>query len=126
MSAKNYHILNIFLQKDLSSKFQNLLNLKIPKIQKILLVFPLVGKFCRHRRLVIYSQLTCFCSLQALHKKLLKGEIIQREKHVEDISGEDHWNCDPKIVHAVWKLVGICGSNDANKSLLSDFISRVI
>lgn len=39
----------------------------------------------------------------------------------------NNWCCDSEIVSAAWKLVGICGSYDANNisGLLSDFISRV-
>ncbi|KAA8540818.1 hypothetical protein F0562_024781 [Nyssa sinensis] len=66
-------------------------------------------------------------SLKALHKKLVMGEIFQGEKNTEDFFGDTYWQCDPEIVHAVWTLFRMCGSDDANgfRALLSDFISRV-
>ncbi|XP_068483746.1 serine/threonine-protein kinase ATM isoform X2 [Phaseolus vulgaris] len=66
-------------------------------------------------------------SLQALHKKLLNVETLQRGGKVEGFSKDIYWQGDQEIVHAVWKLVHMCGSNDANevRELVSDFISRV-
>ncbi|XP_010663180.1 serine/threonine-protein kinase ATM isoform X4 [Vitis vinifera] len=66
-------------------------------------------------------------SLQALHKKLLVGEICRGEKNVKDVIGDTCWRADQDIVHAVWNLVHMCGSDDANsvRALVSDFISRV-
>ncbi|KAK9278063.1 hypothetical protein L1049_027621 [Liquidambar formosana] len=66
-------------------------------------------------------------SLQVLHKKLLMGEIFQSAKNADDIVGDTYWFCDNEIVHAVWTLVHMCGSDDANivRALVSDFISRV-
>ncbi|XP_045816356.1 serine/threonine-protein kinase ATM isoform X4 [Trifolium pratense] len=65
-------------------------------------------------------------SLQALHKKLLIEETFQRRGragHLED----KYWHGDHEIVHAVWTLVHMCGSDDASgaRELVSDFISRV-
>ncbi|KAJ0047583.1 hypothetical protein Pint_15443 [Pistacia integerrima] len=62
--------------------------------------------------------------LQALHKKLLMNETSQREKKAEDVVD---WHSDHEIVHAVWTLVRMCGSDDANsiRALVSDFVSRV-
>lgn len=63
-------------------------------------------------------------SLQALHKKVLIGEVFQGETDGEESTS---WRCDPEIVHAVWKLVRLCGSNEASsvRALVSDFISWV-
>ncbi|XP_044477149.1 serine/threonine-protein kinase ATM isoform X3 [Mangifera indica] len=63
-------------------------------------------------------------SLQALHKKLLMNEISQREKKAEDVVD---WHSDHEIIYAVWSLVRMCGSDDANgiRALVSDFVSRV-
>ncbi|QHO17058.1 hypothetical protein HN873_033624 [Arachis hypogaea] len=65
-------------------------------------------------------------SLQALHKKLLIRETVLRGGREND-SEETYWHGDHEIVHAVWTLVNICGSNDANgvRELVSDFVSRV-
>lgn len=62
-----------------------------------------------------------YYSLQALHKKFLTGESFQRGWN------NDEWHEDSEIVHAVWTLVRICGSDDADsvRILVSDFISRV-
>nr|XP_012571741.1 serine/threonine-protein kinase ATM isoform X3 [Cicer arietinum] len=65
-------------------------------------------------------------SLQGLHKKLLIEETSQRRGrtgHFED----KYWHGDNEMVHAVWTLVHMCGSNDASgvRELVSDFISRV-
>ncbi|XP_019416969.1 PREDICTED: serine/threonine-protein kinase ATM isoform X2 [Lupinus angustifolius] len=62
-------------------------------------------------------------SLQALHKKLMIGEAIQRGGRADNI----YWHDDHEIVHAVWTLVHMCGSNDASgvREFVSDFISRV-
>lgn len=67
-----------------------------------------------------------FFSLQGLHKKLLIEETSQRRGrtgHFED----KYWHGDNEMVHAVWTLVHMCGSNDASgvRELVSDFISRV-
>ncbi|KAK7852517.1 serine/threonine-protein kinase atm [Quercus suber] len=66
-------------------------------------------------------------SLQALHKKLLMGETCQSGKNSEDLVTDRYWNGDNEIVHAVWTLVRMCGSDDADsvRALASDFISRV-
>ncbi|KAJ7956242.1 Serine/threonine-protein kinase ATM [Quillaja saponaria] len=68
-------------------------------------------------------------SFQALHKKLLLGETLQRGAITEDIFKDKYWHGDHEIVHAVWTLVRMCSSNDATsvrvRELVSDFISRV-
>ncbi|KAM4115238.1 hypothetical protein ACJW30_04G133500 [Castanea mollissima] len=66
-------------------------------------------------------------SLQALHKKLLMGETCQSGKNSEDLVTDRYWNGDHEIVHAVWTLVRMCGSDDADsvRALASDFLSRV-
>lgn len=52
------------------------------------------------------------------------NETSQREKKAEDFVD---WHSDHEIVHAVWTLVRMCGSDDANsiRALVSDFVSRV-
>lgn len=64
-------------------------------------------------------------SLQALHKKLLMGESSVNELHFDARSTQ--WHDDPEIVDAVWTLVRMCGSEDANsvRALVSDLLSRV-
>ncbi|GMY24943.1 serine/threonine-protein kinase ATM isoform X1 [Fagus crenata] len=66
-------------------------------------------------------------SLQALHKKLLMGDTCQSRKNSEDLLTDRYWHGDHEIVHAVWTLVRMCGSDDADgvRALVSDFISRV-
>ncbi|PRQ24322.1 putative non-specific serine/threonine protein kinase [Rosa chinensis] len=66
-------------------------------------------------------------SLQALHKKLLLGETFQIEKNAADRVEDRYWHCDDEIMTAVWTMVRMCGSEDANsiRVLVSDFISRV-
>ncbi|XP_050879903.1 serine/threonine-protein kinase ATM isoform X2 [Lathyrus oleraceus] len=66
-------------------------------------------------------------SLQALHKKLLVEETFQRRGRSEGHFKDKYWHGDHEIVHAVWTLVHMCGSDDANgvRELVSDFISRV-
>lgn len=66
-------------------------------------------------------------SLQALHKKLLMDETCWSGKNVEDLVANRYWHGDREIVSAVWTLVRMCGSDDANsfRALVSDFISRV-
>ncbi|KAK2442878.1 serine/threonine-protein kinase ATM [Trifolium repens] len=66
-------------------------------------------------------------SLQALHKKLLIEETFQRRGRAEDHLEDKYWHGDQEIVHAVWTLVHMCGSDDASgvRELVSDFISRV-
>ncbi|KAJ4840216.1 hypothetical protein Tsubulata_002970 [Turnera subulata] len=62
-------------------------------------------------------------SIEALHKKLLIGE---KERIVEDAENL-HWLRDPEVVHSVWTLVRLCGSDDVKsiRPLVSDFVSRV-
>ncbi|KAG5035608.1 hypothetical protein JHK87_010518 [Glycine soja] len=66
-------------------------------------------------------------SLQALQKKLLNVETFQRGGKAEVFSKDRYWHGDHEIVPAVWKLVHMCGSDDASevRELVSDFISRV-
>ncbi|XP_020591737.1 serine/threonine-protein kinase ATM [Phalaenopsis equestris] len=67
-------------------------------------------------------------SLQSLHKRLLMNEIIpQNSDAVYSAENANGWNSDPEIVNAVWNLVQLIGSDDANdiSGLLADFISRV-
>ncbi|XP_027942226.1 serine/threonine-protein kinase ATM [Vigna unguiculata] len=66
-------------------------------------------------------------SLQAFHKKLLNVETLQRRGKAVVFSRDGCWHGDEEIVHAVWKLVHMCRSNDASevRELVSDFISRV-
>ncbi|XP_027337565.1 serine/threonine-protein kinase ATM [Abrus precatorius] len=65
-------------------------------------------------------------SLQALHKKLLNVETIQRGRE-EGFLKDRYWHGDHEIVHAVWTLVHLCGSDGASevRELVSDFVSRV-
>ncbi|CAL5444633.1 unnamed protein product [Camellia sinensis] len=67
------------------------------------------------------------CSLKALHKKLVMGDMLQRKNNTEDTYGDNYWCCDNQIVQAVWTLVPMCGLDDGNSfmALVSDFISRV-
>ncbi|XP_031372225.1 serine/threonine-protein kinase ATM isoform X2 [Punica granatum] len=60
-------------------------------------------------------------SLQALHKKFLAAVSFQREWE------NGAWHEDQEVVQAVWTLVRICASDDADgvRMLVSDFISRV-
>ncbi|KAL5723782.1 non-specific serine/threonine protein kinase [Ranunculus cassubicifolius] len=80
------------------------------------------------RRSSHLPQRLLFWSLQTLHKKLLQGEIFRPVKNVHcTVEQFENWQCEPEIVSAVWMLVSMCGSNDANniRGLVSDFISRV-
>ncbi|KAI9087642.1 hypothetical protein K1719_030512 [Acacia pycnantha] len=68
-----------------------------------------------------------FSSLKALHSKLLIGETFMSGGTAEDFSKDRYWHGDHEIVHAIWSLVCVCGSNDAScvRELVSDFIARV-
>lgn len=74
-----------------------------------------------------YTKFCCvfYSSLEALHKKLLSGELLQLKK---DQIVYNRWCSEPEIVSAVWMLVGMCDGNDWMdiRELLADFISRVI
>ena len=74
-----------------------------------------------------FIHLVYSCSLQPLHKKLLMGDTCQSRKNSEDLLTDRYWHGDHEIVHAVWTLVRMCGSDDADsvRALVSDFISRV-
>ncbi|CAJ1975135.1 unnamed protein product [Sphenostylis stenocarpa] len=63
----------------------------------------------------------------ALHKKLLNVECFQRGGKAKGFLKDRYWHGDHEIVHAVWKLVHMCGSNNGSevRGLVSDFISRV-
>lgn len=63
-----------------------------------------------------------------MHKKLLIGESFQREGRAESYFKDSHWHGDHELVHAVWTLVYICGSDDASgvRELVSDFLCRVL
>ncbi|XAR50182.1 Non-specific serine/threonine protein kinase [Bertholletia excelsa] len=69
----------------------------------------------------------CNKSLEALHKKLVMGEIFQLEGTMEDTYEDNYCFCDNQIVQAIWTLVPMCGLDDGNRftALVSDFISRV-
>ncbi|XP_020270626.1 serine/threonine-protein kinase ATM [Asparagus officinalis] len=65
-------------------------------------------------------------SLRALHRNL--REIVFQETSVTNKYGDGHcWSCDPEVVTAVWNLVHLCNSSEADdmSGLLADFISRV-
>ncbi|WOL02921.1 serine/threonine-protein kinase ATM [Canna indica] len=65
--------------------------------------------------------------LRNLHKKLLSGEIIKKTQNdSEKMSERNFWNDDPDVVRAIWVLVDLCSSGEANATsgLLADFISR--
>ncbi|XP_050221682.1 serine/threonine-protein kinase ATM isoform X2 [Mercurialis annua] len=68
------------------------------------------------------------CSVQALHKKLLLDKnFLKESRNTKTLVEDMNWHCDPKIVKAVWTLVRMCGSDDAEsiRSLVADFVSRV-
>lgn len=69
-----------------------------------------------------------FCSLQALHRKLVGGESFHVEENRENHAENTYWHSDPELVQAVWSLVHICSSEDADdaRALVSDFISKVL
>ncbi|KAL9265361.1 Serine/threonine-protein kinase ATM-like protein [Drosera capensis] len=64
-------------------------------------------------------------SLQELHRKLLEGNLLFSEGSAEDSYGD--WDHDFNLVQAVWSLVHICSSDEAQtiRALVSDFVSRV-
>ncbi|XP_056686258.1 serine/threonine-protein kinase ATM isoform X2 [Spinacia oleracea] len=66
-------------------------------------------------------------SLQAFHRKLLGGESFCVEENAAGSNSTDNsWQSDLEIVQAVWSLVRICGSQDADaRALVSDLISKV-
>uniref|UniRef100_A0A803L8L9 non-specific serine/threonine protein kinase n=1 Tax=Chenopodium quinoa TaxID=63459 RepID=A0A803L8L9_CHEQI len=65
-------------------------------------------------------------SLQAFHRKLLGGESFCVEENGGSKSVDNCWQSDLEIVQAVWSLVRICGSQDADaRALVSDLISKV-
>ncbi|XP_021718930.1 serine/threonine-protein kinase ATM-like isoform X2 [Chenopodium quinoa] len=65
-------------------------------------------------------------SLQAFHRKLLGGESFCVEEIAGSKSIDNCWQSDLEIVQAVWSLVRICGSQDADaRALVSDLISKV-
>ncbi|PON35174.1 Phosphatidylinositol 3-kinase, Vps34 type, partial [Parasponia andersonii] len=66
-------------------------------------------------------------SLHALRKKLLSKETFHSEMNAEDLLKGGLWHFDREIVHAIWTLVRMCGSDDGSTAgaLVSDFISRI-
>ncbi|EOA23378.1 hypothetical protein CARUB_v10016554mg [Capsella rubella] len=64
-------------------------------------------------------------SLQALHNKLIASGDSQEETNVE--TAEAFWQSDDEIVKAVWTLVRVSSSDEADNMRLfvSDFLSRV-
>ncbi|KFK34114.1 hypothetical protein AALP_AA5G103600 [Arabis alpina] len=64
-------------------------------------------------------------SLQALHNKLIASEASQDETNVE--TADTFWHSDDEIVNAVWTLVRVSASDEADsmRLLVSDFLSRV-
>lgn len=56
------------------------------------------------------------------------GETFLRGGTAEGSFKGRYWHGDHEIVHAVWSLVHVCGSNDAScvRELVSDFISWVL
>ncbi|KAK9073522.1 hypothetical protein SSX86_007846 [Deinandra increscens subsp. villosa] len=65
------------------------------------------------------------CSLKALHSIMFTG--FQREKNGQKLFGDQFWQYDNEIVHAVWTLVRMA-SSDATNSLgafVSDFLSLI-
>ncbi|KAJ8771786.1 hypothetical protein K2173_026963 [Erythroxylum novogranatense] len=68
-----------------------------------------------------------FSSIRALHKQLLMGEYIWRGNDAKHIAEDVFWHDDSEIVHAVWSLVSMCGSDvaDGIRPLVSDFVSKV-
>ncbi|XP_048500072.1 serine/threonine-protein kinase ATM isoform X3 [Beta vulgaris subsp. vulgaris] len=65
-------------------------------------------------------------SLQAFHRKLLGGEGFHVAGGTGSYATGSCWQSDLEIVQAVWSLVRICGSQDADaRALVSDLISKV-
>ncbi|CAH2064912.1 unnamed protein product [Thlaspi arvense] len=64
-------------------------------------------------------------SLQALHNKLIATEACREKTNVE--TGDTFWHSDEEIVNAVWTLVRVSASDEADsmRLLVSDFLSRV-
>lgn len=54
-------------------------------------------------------------------------ETFRIGMNAEDLVTNGYWDGDHEIVPAVWTLVRLCGSDDADsvRALVSDFISRV-
>lgn len=70
--------------------------------------------------------LSMLCSLQAFHRKLLGGEGFHVAGGTGSYATGSCWQSDLEIVQAVWSLVRICGSQDADaRALVSDLISKV-
>ncbi|CAN8254904.1 unnamed protein product [Cochlearia groenlandica] len=64
-------------------------------------------------------------SLQALRNKLIAYETSQEKTNVEP--ADTFWHSDPEIVNAVWTLVRVSASDEADsmRLLVSDFLSKV-
>jgi len=73
----------------------------------------------------ISSTYYALCSLQALHNKLIASEVSQEDTNGE--TAETFWQSDDEIVNAVWTLVRVSASDEADsmRLLVSDFLSRV-
>ncbi|CAO2819072.1 unnamed protein product [Amaranthus hypochondriacus] len=65
-------------------------------------------------------------SLQVFHKKLLGEGSFHIKENGWNSNLVGCWQSDPEILQAVWSLVRICGSQDADaRSLVSDLVSKV-
>lgn len=55
-------------------------------------------------------------------------EGLLKERCREDSVEDTYWHHDPEMTQAVWTLVRMCGSDDADhiRPLVSDFVSRVL
>ncbi|KAI3807033.1 hypothetical protein L1987_22953 [Smallanthus sonchifolius] len=65
------------------------------------------------------------CSLKALHSIMFTG--FQREKNGQQLFGDELWQYDNEIVHAIWTLVRMASSDATNSfgSFVSDFLSMI-
>ncbi|XP_076932541.1 serine/threonine-protein kinase ATM-like isoform X2 [Bidens hawaiensis] len=65
------------------------------------------------------------CSLKALHSIMFTG--FQREKNAQQFFGDEFWQYDSEIVHAVWTLVRMASSDATNSfgQYVSDFLSLI-
>ncbi|XP_019058626.1 PREDICTED: serine/threonine-protein kinase ATM isoform X2 [Tarenaya hassleriana] len=64
-------------------------------------------------------------SLQALHKKFIAVEASREDNNIK--TADIVWHSDNEIVNAVWTLVHMSASDEADsmRSLVSDFVSKV-
>ncbi|KAF5817319.1 putative non-specific serine/threonine protein kinase [Helianthus annuus] len=65
------------------------------------------------------------CSLKALHSIMFSG--FQREKNAQQLFGDEFWQYDNEVVHAVWTLVRMASSDATNSfgPFVSDFLSLI-